>query len=68
MSRGWDQAFFSGAQEQDEGQQAQTGTQEVPSEHEEELLYCGTGCTGGLCVSFSGDSQNPPECSPVNLP
>jgi len=41
MSRGWDQAFLSGAQEQDEGQQAQTGIWEVPSEHEKDLLYFG---------------------------
>ena len=38
MSGGWGQALFSGAQRQDKGQQAQTEAQEVPSEHEEELL------------------------------
>ena len=45
------QAIFSGAQGQDERQWAQTGTLEVPSEHQEELpslLYrcwsIGTGC------------------------
>ena len=38
MSGGWGQALFSGAQQQDKGQWAQTEAQEVPSEHEEELL------------------------------
>ena len=33
-----DQTLFGGAQQQDEGQQAQTETQEVPSEYEEKLL------------------------------
>lgn len=33
MSRGWGQNLLS-------GQQAQFGAQEVPSEHEEKLLYC----------------------------
>ena len=39
VAGGWGQALFSGAQRQDRGQQAQTATQEVPSEREEELLY-----------------------------
>ena len=38
VSGGWSQALFSGAQWQDKGQRAQTEAQEVPSEHEEELL------------------------------
>ena len=33
------QALFSGAQWQDKGQWAQTEAEEVPSEHEEELLH-----------------------------
>ena len=38
MSGEWGQALSSGAQWQDKGQWAQTEAQEVPSEHEEELL------------------------------
>jgi len=38
VSRGWGQTLFSGAQQQDKGQWAQTEAEEVPSEHEEELL------------------------------
>jgi len=42
VSRGWDPTPFGGAQQQNKGQRAQTGTGtwEVPSEHEEKLLYC----------------------------
>ena len=36
----WSQALFSGAQCQDKRQQAQTGTQKVPSKHQEELTSC----------------------------
>lgn len=64
------QAFF-GAHWQDKWQWAQTGTQEVPHERKEKLLYfdgdraleqtaqrdCG--------VSFSGEIQNLPGCFPV---
>jgi len=32
------QTLFSGAQQQDKGQRAQTEAQEVPAEHEEEFL------------------------------
>ena len=64
MSGGWGQALFSGAQQQDKGQWAQTEAQEVPSEHEEELLPSeGDGALaqavqGGCGVSFSGDEYS----------
>ena len=38
MSGGWGQTLSSGAQRQDKGQRAQTEAEEVPAEHEEELL------------------------------
>ena len=38
MSGGWGQTLFSGAQQQDKGQRAQTEAEKVPAEHEEELL------------------------------
>ena len=38
VSGGWGQAPFSGAQQQAKGEWAQTATQELPSEYEDELL------------------------------
>ena len=66
MSGGWGQILFRGAQRQDKGQWAQTEAEEVPSEHEEELLHSeGDGALaqaapGGCGVSFSGDIPDPP--------
>ena len=71
MSGEWGQALFSDAQRQDKGQWAQTEAQEVPSEHEEELLHSeGDGALaqdaqGGFGVSFSGDIQDPLGQGPV---
>ena len=59
------------AERQDKGQWGQTKAQEVPSEHEEEILpFEGDGALelaaqGGGGVSFSGDFQDPPGRGPV---
>jgi len=57
--------LFSGAQRQDKGQRAQTEAEEIPAEHEEELLPSeGDGAleqaAQGGCEVFSGDIQDPP--------
>ena len=75
MSGAWGQALFSGAQWQDKGQWAQTEAEEVPSEHEEELLPSeGDGALeqvsqGGCEISFSGDTQDlPGKCAALGGP
>jgi len=71
VSGGWGQTLSSGAQRQEKGQQAQTEAEEVPSEHEEELLPSeGDGALaqasqGGCGFSFFGDIQDPPGQGPV---
>jgi len=63
--------IFSSAQRQDKGQWAQTEAEEVPSEHEEELLPSeGDGALeqvaqGGCGVSFSEGIQDSPRKGPV---
>jgi len=71
VSGGRGQTPSSGAQRQDKGQRAQTEAEEVPAEHEEELLPSeGDGAVAqaaqrGCGVSVSGDVQAPPGQGPV---
>jgi len=71
VSGEWGQTLFSSAQRQDKGQRAQTEAQEVPSEHEEELLPSESdgeleqAAQGGGGVSFSGNIQDLPGQGPV---
>ncbi|PKU43654.1 hypothetical protein llap_6043 [Limosa lapponica baueri] len=65
VSRGWGQTLISGAQKQDKRQRVQTGTQEIPSEHKEKLLFFEGGRALEQGVSIFGDIQNPPRCVPV---
>ena len=56
---------------QEKGQRAQTEAEEVPSEHEEELIYSerdgalAQATQGGCGVSFFADIQGPPGQVPV---
>lgn len=63
--------FFSSAQSQDQGQQAQAGTQEIPPKHKEEILQferaraLGQATQTGYGVFFSREVPNPSGCVPV---
>ena len=65
-SNGWGQALFSGVQQQNEGQQAQTVTEEFPSVQVEKNIHFESekaleqAAERGCGVS-SEDIQNPPE-------
>jgi len=67
----WSQALFSGTQQQDKGQQAQTGIHFVPYKHEGKILNLEgdraleQAAHRGCGVFFSGNIQNSPGCLPV---
>ena len=70
MPGGWGQTLSSGAQRQDKRQRAQTEAEEVPAEHEEELLPSeGDGALEQAaqrgCGVSSGDIQDLPGQGPV---
>jgi len=66
VSKGGGHAHLGGAQQHDKRQWVQTGTQEIPSEHEEELLYCQDdgaleqAAERGCGVSLSGNTPDLP--------
>jgi len=63
--------LFGGVQQENKGQWAESGTQEIPNKHKEELIYGESGgaledaAQRGCGVSFSGDAQEPPGCLPL---
>ena len=63
MQRGWSQALLSGAQGQDQRQQAQTETREVPCERQETPFCCegdqalAQVAQGGCGISILGGIQ-----------
>ncbi|KAJ7407659.1 hypothetical protein BTVI_62496 [Pitangus sulphuratus] len=70
LSRGWSQAFLTGAKKKDKKQQVETDAQEFPFEHGKELLH--SECDQvleqvgqrGYGVSFPGDIQKPSGHNP----
>ncbi|KAJ7425370.1 hypothetical protein BTVI_03149 [Pitangus sulphuratus] len=62
---------LSGAKQEDKGQQTETDAQEVPSNYEEQLLYCGGDCMleriaqGGCGVALTREIQELSGPSPT---